>query len=301
MDLNFSFQLKAALSQLRERVAALTRSHASKSQKERIIQSNLRPALTYVMAVAPYSLADIKLLDSLLTRATKEAHGLTMSMPTAAVHEDKKYGGLGCHSLQVEYAMICVQQLTRALNNKGPLGKLARALLAHQRQATDEQSAKHLPHTLTQSMHLRQLLLMKQCGLTLRKDCQPEDTIQTMLPLASSLAALMPPDPELDTQLVHDTHLLNSLGVSHIETMLTPDRKRVLKAEALRMIAGCRNVKQKHTRAWNRLAHYLITGEPYKPVPGTPIPEHQTKRQVDSTLQASLRKRGLLKDSYHSV
>jgi hypothetical protein len=265
MDLNFSYQLKAALSQLREGVTALKRSHASRSQKERIIQTNLRPALTYVMAAAPYSMADIRLLDSLLTRATKDAHGLTISMPTAAAHEDKQYGGLGCHSLQVEYATICVQQLTRALNNTGPLGKLARALLGHQRQALDELSTNHLPHTLSQSMCLRQLLLMKQCGLTLRKDLQPEDAMKTMLPLADSLAAAMPPNHAWDTQLLQDIHHLSSLGITHIGTMLTPDGKRVLNADALRLLAGHRNVKQKHTRAWNRVAHCLITGEPYVP------------------------------------
>jgi exonuclease III/ribonuclease HI len=292
MDLNFSFQLKAALSQLKEGVMALKRSHASRSQKERIIRTNLRPTLTYVMAAAPYSLADIKLLDSLLTRATKDAHGMATSMPTAAAHEDKQFGGLGCHSLQVEYATICVQQLTRALNHTGPLGKLARALLGHQRQALDALSTSHLPHTLSQSMCLRQLLLLKQCGLTMRKDWQPEDAMQEMLPLADSLAAITPPSHDWDTQMVQDIHLLSSLGITHIETMLTSDGKKVLNADALRLLAGRRNVKQKHTRAWNRVAHYLITGESYMQAQGVPVPEHRGTRQVDGTLQAQLLRRG---------
>ena len=66
-------------------------------------------------------------------------------------------------------------------------------------------------------MRFRQLLLLKHSGLTLRKDWQPEDTIQSMQPLADSLAKAMPQHSMWDAQLVQDLHQLHTLNITHIE------------------------------------------------------------------------------------
>jgi hypothetical protein len=86
---------------------------------------------------APYSTAELKKLDSLLTRATKQAYRLSNSMSTAAAHQDVLKGGLGCYSLEVEYNLISHQNLVRALNDEGVRGVMTRALFRLQKLDTN--------------------------------------------------------------------------------------------------------------------------------------------------------------------
>lgn len=57
MDLNFKPQLRAILATVREMTKSLRHSYASTRQKERIIRTEIRPAITYAFAVAPYTAA----------------------------------------------------------------------------------------------------------------------------------------------------------------------------------------------------------------------------------------------------
>eukprot|EP00775_Hariotina_reticulata_P015153 gene15153-biopygen1942 len=93
MDLNYKYQLNAMLDKVRSQVNHLKTSYASPQQKLRVISTCIRPAITYAMTVAPYTLPEIRCLDSLLARATKQAYGLSTSMSNAAVHQDIQKGG----------------------------------------------------------------------------------------------------------------------------------------------------------------------------------------------------------------
>jgi hypothetical protein len=97
MDMNYKHQLKATLEKIRNQVNHLKTSLASTKQKVCVIETCIRPAITYAMAAAPYTLPEIRCFDRLLTRATKQAYKLSTSMSTAAAHQDVRLGGLGCH------------------------------------------------------------------------------------------------------------------------------------------------------------------------------------------------------------
>jgi ribonuclease HI len=288
MDLNFKPQLAATLKQVKEMVHHLRSSYASTSQKQRIIETCIRPKIIYGMTVAPYTLAEIKLLDSLMTRATKQAYGLSIGMPTAAAHQDKVKGGLGCRSLQVEHSLICIQRLVRVLNDNGPLGVIGRALFEHQKEGVDHLSVDKMPHLMNHCMMMRRLIACNACELTLRKHCAPQDTMPDMQPLAEALSQIIPETDSWDTQLVQDLHLLHSIGVTTVEDMLTASRDKVRPVHELAFTAGSRHVKPKHRKAWNRLTHYLATGQPCRiPQAATDLPDEL--RKLSRAMLASIR------------
>lgn len=165
MDLNYKHQLKATLEAVANMTHNLGKSLASTQQKQRILEQSIRPSITYAFMAAPYTLAEIKCLDSLLTKAIKKAHRLPTSMSTAAAHLSRDKGGLGCHSLEVEYNKMGVERLTRSLNNAGTLGVLSNALYQCQCQGMDNLTAQELTYTLRYSMRVRQLMAFKRCDL----------------------------------------------------------------------------------------------------------------------------------------
>jgi hypothetical protein len=228
-DLNFKHQLQQMLKQIREMVMSRKESYASPAQKESVIRTCIRPKITYAMAVALYIKSEIKLLDSLTTRAYKQAAGLPISMPTAAAHLDKQLGGLGCPSLEVEQTVTDIQRITRALNDTGRLGVISRALLDYQRAVVDQLTAQKAPSVMRYTMRLRQLTSLVGCGLTLRKDDAPEDGMQAMLPLAKTVAALLPSENTASwgAHFVQDMHLLYTAGITTLEHMLSPDKTLV--------------------------------------------------------------------------
>jgi ribonuclease HI len=72
--------------------------------------------------------------------------------------------------------------------------------------------------------------------------------------------------------------------------MLNTQRKEVLHETALQMIAGKRNVKAKHTKAWRRVAHYLVHCSLYKPQRGQQLPPLET-RTLHADILDTMRRR----------
>lgn len=141
VDLNYKPQLQTTLNDLREKVKHLKGSHLTTGQKQRVIESSLRGSIAYAMVAAPYTMGEIKLLDSLLTQATKRAYKLPVHMTTAAAHMGRDMGGLGCHSLE-DYTICSIKRLTQSLRDQGSLGTITRAMLDMQLQGIDTLTAK---------------------------------------------------------------------------------------------------------------------------------------------------------------
>jgi ribonuclease HI len=290
MDLNYKPQLQATLEQVRSMTQNLRKSLASASQKQRIIEQSIRPAITYAFAAAPYTLAEIKCLDSQLTRATKQAHGLPNSMSTAAAHLRKLKGGLGCHSLEVEYNKIGVERLTRSLNNAGTLGVLSNELYKHQCRGMDQLTAHELPYTLRYSMRVRQLLAYQRCHLRLCRNGLTLDEMQSRCTLAASLEQAIDAQTPWNKRLVEDVHSLSCLGIQTIEQMLNPSRTMVAPVSELTRLLGAHKVKPKHKTAWNRISCLLITGRPHRAgdsitVKDTPLASRRVHPDILHTLR----------------
>ena len=142
---------------------------------------------------------------------------LLLGMPTAAAHQDKSRGGLGCHSLEVEYHLTCQQNLVRAMNDQGPRGTMTRALFGMQKTGVDVLTAEHTPSLQRYSLRMRQLLSLKQCKTRLLKRNKEHDILEDMNNLAETINTLLPTDKGWTDLLVTDTHTLHSLGVHNVE------------------------------------------------------------------------------------
>jgi ribonuclease HI len=195
-------------------------------------------------------------------------------MSTIAAHEDTSKGGLGCPSLEVEHTIISVQRLTRALNDEGPLGRLTRALLQRQCSATDALSASQLPHVSRYCLRIRQAVAMQQAQIILKKEGDQQAVIDALAPLGKSLKAIAAEPSEWDKRLVNDIHTLHELGIANVENMLCENRQRVLQPTSMAMLVGKRRIKPKHHAAWRRIAHYLITGLPWREACRAPPEPH---------------------------
>jgi len=122
MTLNMRPQFEKTLANLKDLLGSMARSVARPSQKHRTLMGCVRAKIRYAFCLAPYTMAQLGLLDSQMAKAAKLAHGLKPYIANAWAHEDVSRGGLGCHSLQVEYHEVQVQRLIHALNDSGILG-----------------------------------------------------------------------------------------------------------------------------------------------------------------------------------
>eukprot|EP00878_Enallax_costatus_P001532 GHUV01001683.1.p1 GENE.GHUV01001683.1~~GHUV01001683.1.p1 ORF type:complete len:2173 (+),score=325.19 GHUV01001683.1:401-6520(+) len=289
MDLNYKHQLEATLVTVRQMITELRHSLLGTAHKTRIIESTIRPSITYALSIVPYTKAEMRSLDALMARATKQAYKLATSMPTAAAHMPKELGGLGCHSLEVEQTVISIQRLRAALEHPGPLGVLSQALFEIQKQGINMLTATMVPSALRYSMRIRQLLAYQRCGYRLCKGGIPQDHLDTLSPLSATIEAVTKESDNWSKRMVEDLNLLHSLGIRHIEQMLDAKREVVRPVQDLKLEIGARIVKGKHKKAWNRLTHYLHTGQVYQQSGSTTednLPMH--KRIINPQTKASL-------------
>jgi len=188
MGLDWKKQWEETVKDVKQSVRKLHTSLLNTSQKVRTINTCLRRRLAYPMAIAPYTYTQIHALDSCLTKAIKQAYGLTPSTGTAFAHEEAHKGGLGFPSLATEYYTTLIQSLTRALNDETRLGDISRTLLDQQAQAM--QRTRQTGYLYTQSMRLRQLHALHGTQLGLRKGDEPYMRDASYMDLTTSIKTL---------------------------------------------------------------------------------------------------------------
>jgi ribonuclease HI len=265
MNLDWRPQFEDTAKTIREKVQRIAQSWAAPAQKVRLIESCLRPAITYALPVAPYTATQIHSLDRLLLSGVKKAWGQRHSMPSALAHEDRERFGLGCHSLMVEYAHISTQTLVRALRHQGTMGVVSRAVLEQQRRWVANCMETDMPRLVKYAIRVRQLSLMQGAGVHLLKDMQEYATL-TGTPLIRAVLKAQEDADQHWSKLFPAQHLqpLNELGVEHIEQVLEPNGRRVISPEDLaRNFTG---VKARHKKAIARLAA-ILSADPMQPPP----------------------------------
>jgi len=124
MDLNWKYQYQKMYAVLQAKIANLTKSMLNRRQKTRVLESCLRPMVTYTFYAAPYTISQLANLDSQFTLATKAFYKLGKGVSRAMTHEDISNGGLGCHSLLVEYYTILAQRIVRSVRDQTTHGHI---------------------------------------------------------------------------------------------------------------------------------------------------------------------------------
>jgi hypothetical protein len=166
LDLNWKKQVQETLQAIRKKTHSLTKSQASTAQKLLVLKTCIRPAITYAFPVMPYTMEEIGLLDSILSKAAKKAYGLQIGTSNAFTREDINQGGLGIPSLLVEYHTIAIQSLIRALNDESKLGTITGRHLATQLDALSRGHREWFPKY---AFRIRQAICAHQSGIEIQK------------------------------------------------------------------------------------------------------------------------------------
>ena len=134
----------------------------------RLIQHVVKPGASYCTMVAPFSGADVDLLDRALATTVRAAWRLPKSFPTRAILFPQNEGGAGLESLALEYTQVTVTTLVRSWNDPGRLGVVTRALSSRQMaQLGGVNPGKAGPTQLPHCTTPRQLGMLSLAGITI--------------------------------------------------------------------------------------------------------------------------------------
>ena len=273
--LNWRHQRRKLVETARERSEAILESSASPKQKSIMIQTSLKPYITYSFPLGIQSHEDLKELDSIIFRTAKRALRLPMSTPTGLVLEQQIASGTGAQSLLVDYVQLGTAYLVRALNDEGKLGVFTKAILKAQAARLGRLTSSQVGAQQAKYRLMRQVELIKSAGVTIetprshtvkndpytemlsRKACHEEDPLDC-LDIASLMSHIRL-DPKLigERKMVPHSrfHILTELGIQRLEDILCRSRKAeptIIDASELKQRYGSK-VTRKHQIALNSL------------------------------------------------
>ena len=173
---------------------AMATSVANIHQKLEMERQCIVGTLTYHLAIAPFSLAQLKVLEAARARVIKAMLRLPGSTPSQMLFLPHQHMGCAVVSLLPIYAQVCADTFAACLNDYGRLGTLARALLRSHMQA------KRVPDlsnpaaswvSSNQHMLLRKASILAAYQLPVRYDLQwqPEGALCDLFELATSCVA----------------------------------------------------------------------------------------------------------------
>ena len=270
LTLDWRHQFQAVQTAVRKKCGDLKNRGLPAALQMRIIRTVIKPMITYSFSTAPYTPAQLKVLDAQLARAAKAAYKQRTSMSTALALEDTDKFGLGLTSLLVDYAHACVRNLVDAANDASPYGIISRSLLSFQAARTGGLNETQLHGVANAFMRVRQLSAAHQSGLRIANQATMQemaldgtDVVRLVTGLAAQADTVMGLPPHVPCRLVQP---LTALGVHRAEDLLTRDYTRVLSAQDLRLKYGKR-VTAAHVQALYRLMYVLHTKDtPHMPL-----------------------------------
>ena len=225
---------------LADKLRSLGASYLTPAQKLRVLETNVRPALTYHMSITPCAPQFLEKLDGMVGRFVKKTLGLVRCVPTAMLREEHAKFGLGCPSLTAEYAAACAKGLVDALQDQALRGAASRALLLSSlsRQATCLAGLD--PHfcgnELNYCLRARQLAVLHKSNMTLwlGETEQFPRIVSELWAKTGDLEARLRAIPALH-------RLLRLPGVTDLRQLLNARGTHVLSAKELAQLAGKTN------------------------------------------------------------
>ena len=233
MTLNWNHARQHMTESLTDKLASLAASHLTPSQKLRVLETNVRPALAYHMSMTPCSPQFLDKLDGRVGRFVKKTLGLARCVPTAMLREEHSQFGLGCPSLTTDYAAACAKGLVDALQDQTLRGAVTRALLGKQVTCLAGIDPHLCGSELNYCMRARQLSVLHKSSMSLWLG-----DVEQFPPLVSELWAKT---DELEARLktVPALHrLLRLAGVTDMRQLLNARGTHVLSAKELAQLTG---------------------------------------------------------------
>jgi ribonuclease HI len=266
--LNWGHQLRKVLDKLASKGAALRRSSAAAQYKMRIIQTVIKPMITYAFSVAPYKAMDLKRLDSKIAQMVKAAYRQCRGTPTAMIMEDTDRFGLGTTSLLVDYAHACIKHVTYATNDEGTYGVITRNLMHAQAGASGGLHASELQQTANSMLRIRQLSMLQDSDLKLWNHAEQMDLSLIPAPILTLASALhrqqltMQGVPASLAYRFQNVALpLMAAGINELKEIINANGTHVLSAMDMKRRYGP-SIQAKQVYALHRIAYMLHTEEP---------------------------------------
>ena len=116
-SLKWKLQKDITLQKAKQQSQLLTLSPASLKQKLKILNTVIKPRIAYAYYAVPFSKPDIKKLDKIISKLTKEICNIPKSTANILTHLPHEEFGIDMTSLLPDYINCIGQQLIQALND----------------------------------------------------------------------------------------------------------------------------------------------------------------------------------------
>ena len=127
-SLKWNLQKEITLQKTKQQSKLLTLSPASLKQKIKILNTVIKPRIAYAYYAVPFSKPDIKKLDKIICKLTKDICHIPKSSANILTQLSHKNFGINVTSLLPDYIHCIGQQLIQALNDPGQLGNIYQGL-----------------------------------------------------------------------------------------------------------------------------------------------------------------------------
>ena len=130
-SLKWNFQKEIIINKVKQQSQLLAKSSASLTQKIKILNMVIKPRIAYAYYAVHFSKPDIKKLDKILSKLTKDICRIPKSTANILTHLPHDKFGINVISLLPDYVRCIGQQLIQALNDPGQLGTIYQGLTKH--------------------------------------------------------------------------------------------------------------------------------------------------------------------------
>ena len=263
MALDWKDQLNSSIQKATERAELLTISLASFTQKLRVIETCIKPVLTYCFPLAPYTAKEIDALDGVLVRITKAVFKLPHCAPRASILLSKEDAGLGVTSLWIDYIQKNTESLSSALSDKGKLGAITEKLLKLQNKRTGSIIRSGTENHTRYHTALRQLAMCKAHGIDIiaKGERLCTDTNELWEKLKTQNATMNPTFKKITASLINP---LLELGLCYNDITENGGRYIISTSQLnSKMLRLGRCISPRHKIALNRVT--LVLSQNYEP------------------------------------
>ena len=127
-SLKWNLQKETTLNKAKQQGNLLAAFPASLKQKIKILNTVIKPRIAYAYYAVSFSKPDIKKLDKIISKITKETCHIPKSTANILTHLKHENFGINVTSLLPDYIHCIGQQLLQALNDPGQLGIMYQGL-----------------------------------------------------------------------------------------------------------------------------------------------------------------------------
>ena len=239
-SLKWNLQKEITLKKAKQQGQLLAQSPASLKQKIHILNTVIKPRIAYAYYAVPFSKPDIKKLDKIISKITKETCRIPRSTANILTHLSHENFGINATSLLPDYIHCIGQQLLQALNDQGQLGTIYQGLTKYI--TAKYGSSLHLPKLKQQACSRSPItrtlfLLNKEYEIHITTASKAFPIKQTQLELAwKSTPAYVSFTAESKIQSQKFLDKLYIYGITTISQIQNTTTKAILTPEEFRTI-----------------------------------------------------------------